>query len=81
LWDYTFGKTMQWQPTGGTVSPVRRLWVGMITWNGGSAVAWLGLAIWRIVEFHSMEFAILCALGVLYFAIVLRVLFPGRNAS
>jgi cellulose synthase (UDP-forming) len=81
LWDYTFGKTMQWQPTGGTVSPVRRLWVGMITWNGGSAVAWLGLAIWRIVEFHSMEFAILCALGALYLAIVLRVLFPGRNAS
>jgi len=81
LCDCIFGKTMQWEPTGTAVSPVRRLWVGMIIWNGGSALAWLGLASWRIAESHSVQFTILCALGVLYAAIVLRVLLPGRNAS
>ena len=81
LFDYVFGRTMQWQPTGTVVGPVRRLWIGIITWNAGSALAWLGLAAWRIAEHHSAQFAILFALAVLYAGIVLRVLVPGKNAS
>jgi cellulose synthase (UDP-forming) len=77
--DYARGKTMQWQPTGSGSSPVRRLWVGIYIWNGGSALAWLALACWRIAEYGSAQFAILLALGLLYVGIVLRVIFPGES--
>ena len=46
IWDYLRGKTMPWQPSArsGLGAPVSG---GTLLWNGGIAVAWLGLACWR----------------------------------
>lgn len=76
LCDFVTGRTMQWQPTGASISPVRRLWIGLIIWNGGTAIAWLALAIQRSAEYHSDRFAIVGALGLLYACIIAWLLMP-----
>lgn len=81
IWDYSRGKIMGWQPTGSKVSPLRRLWWGVRLWNGGTTVAWLALAGLRTYQTGSVRFAVLGALGLIQAAIVLRLIFPGRNAS
>lgn len=81
VWDYSRGKIMGWQPSGGKVSPLKRLWWGIRIWNGGMALAWLVLAGWRIHQTSSARFAVLGVFGAVYAAIVLRVLLPGRKAA
>ncbi len=80
VWDYSRGKIMGWQPSGGKVSPLKRLWWGIRIWNGGMALAWLVLA-GRIHQTSSARFAVLGMFGAVYAAIVLRVLLPGRKAA
>lgn len=81
VWDYSRGKIMSWQPTGGKVSPLRRLWWGVRLWSGGMTAAWVCLAALRIYQTHSPRFAVLGLFGVIQAAIVLRVIFPGRKAT
>lgn len=81
IWDYSRGKIMGWQPTGSKVSPLRRLWWGVRLWNGGTAVAWLVLAGLRIYQTGTFRFAVLGGFGLVQAAIVLRLMFPGRDAS
>jgi cellulose synthase (UDP-forming) len=81
IWDYSRGKIMGWQPSGGKVSPLNRLWWGIRLWNGAMAIAWVGLAAWRIHQTGSVRFALLGTFGVIYMAVLARVLFPGREAS
>jgi cellulose synthase (UDP-forming) len=80
IWDYLRGKTMQWQPTGAGVSPVRRFWVGIRVWNLTTVTVWLTLIAWRMTMIAPSRFIIITISGLLNAAIVLRVIFPGRNA-
>jgi hypothetical protein len=50
-------------------------------WNIGAAATWLGLAVWRTVEFGSPQFVIVLALGTCYAAGAIRVLIPPRKAA
>lgn len=81
IWDYFRGKIMSWQPTGGKVSPLRRLWWGVRLWSGGMTAAWLALAAFRINQTHSPRFVMLGLFGLVQAAIVMRVIFPGRKAA
>lgn len=80
IWDYALGRTMSWQPTGAGVSPVRRFWWGVRLWNLTAVAVWLGLIVWRATMFPPSRFTIVCVGGVINAAVVLRVVFPGRNA-
>jgi len=81
IWDYLRRTTMAWQASGGGVGQVRRFRVGVAVWNIGAAVTWLGLAVWRTVEFGSAQFVIVIALGTCYAAGALRVLIPPRKVA
>jgi cellulose synthase (UDP-forming) len=68
IWDHFRGKVMAWQPTGTSVSPVRRLWRALIGWNCSTAVAWLGLAVVRSLQYRTDRFAVVLLFGVIYVA-------------
>jgi cellulose synthase (UDP-forming) len=80
IWDYVRGKTMQWQPTGAGVSPVRRFWVGMRLWNLPVVTVWLTLIFWRMTMIAPGRLIVITISGLLQAAIVLRVIFPGKQA-
>ena len=77
FWDNFRGKRMGWQVTGSTSSrksQMRRFWVGLCAWNGGAALAWLGLAAWRSYQYGFGQFWVITVFGLLYAAIVGQVL-------
>lgn len=74
IWDYLRGKTMAWQASGAGVSSVRRFHLGVLVWNGGVAVSWLTLAIWRTVEYESWQFVIVIGLACFYTACTGRLI-------
>ena len=78
LWDYARGKVMTWQPTIGPVDAPRRFRKCVVGWNGTLALAWLGLAAWRIAETGSPRFLAVAAFGVLNAVVVGRIAFPGK---
>jgi hypothetical protein len=80
IWDYLRGKTMGWQATGAGVTSVRRLWWGIRLWSLPVVAVWLGLVVWRMTAIAPSRFTIITINGLINAAIVLRVLFPGRNA-
>ena len=80
IWDYLRGKTQDWQPTGGAVSPVRRFFWGVRLWNLPVAVAWVGLALWRMTSIAPGRLIVVTICGLIQSAVVLRVIFPGRDA-
>jgi hypothetical protein len=45
-------------------SKTRRIWAGILLWNGTTGVAWVLFALWRIAQ-HGMSFVILLATGLL----------------
>jgi hypothetical protein len=45
------------------------------------ATLWLALAIWRTATPDSLRFAVLLFFGLLNFAVVSRVIFPGGRAA
>jgi cellulose synthase (UDP-forming) len=71
---------MGWQPTGGSKrkSKTRRIWAGILLWNGTTGVAWVLLALWRVAQ-HGMSFVILLATGLLACAITAMALLSRRN--
>ena len=77
IWDGAWGRSMSWHPTRTPGSSLRRFRIGVTWWSGGAAALWLALAIFRMVTFGSWQFAILLFFGVLNFAVVARVIFPG----
>jgi cellulose synthase (UDP-forming) len=81
IWDYSRGKVMSWQPSRGPGDATRRFWWGVTMWNGSLAIAWLGLAAWRIEQTGSPRFGVVAAFGILNVLIVARLIFPGRNAA
>jgi cellulose synthase (UDP-forming) len=78
IWDYFRGKVMAWQPTGSSVSPVRRLWAALIVWNCGTGLAWLGAAVFRSWQFHSDRFFVVFLFGLFYVAPVAWTLWDRR---
>jgi cellulose synthase (UDP-forming) len=81
IWDYLRGNTMSWQATGAKVTSVRRFWWGVRLYNLTAVVAWLGLIGWRMTAIPPGRFTIVTISGLINAAIVLRVVFPGRNAA
>lgn len=81
LWDYGRGKVMSWQPSRGPADATRRFWWGVTLWNGTLAMAWLGLAAWRIWQTGSLRFAVVAVFGVVNALIVARLIFPGGSTS
>jgi cellulose synthase (UDP-forming) len=81
LWDYSRGRVMSWQPSRGPGDATRRFWWGVTTWNGGLAIAWVVLALWRIAQTGSGRFSVVAAFGVVNLLIVGRLIFPGRTAA
>jgi cellulose synthase (UDP-forming) len=74
IWDHFRGRVMAWQPTGTSVSPVRRLWAGLILWNGGTALLWFALAAWRTRQYHTDRFTVAILFGIMYVAPVVWIL-------
>jgi cellulose synthase (UDP-forming) len=81
IWDHLRGKVMAWQPTGASVSPVRRLWAALVLWNCGAGIAWLGLAVMRTYQFHSDSFVVIFLFGLFYVAPVTWILWDRRVNS
>jgi len=79
--DSARGKTMGWHPTRTPGSSLRRFRVWVTAWNGGLALAWAGLAVWRTVALASAQFAIVLAFGLVNLAVVGRVVFPGKRTA
>ena len=63
LWDYVRGQVMSWQPSRGPGDATRRFWWGVTGWNGTLALAWLGLAGWRMAQTGSLRFAVVAGFG------------------
>jgi hypothetical protein len=80
LWDYGRGKVMSWQPTRGPADATRRFRIAVVAWNGTLALAWLCLALWRMYQAASFQFAIVYLFGVLNLLIVFRIVFSQRKA-
>jgi cellulose synthase (UDP-forming) len=81
IWDGARGKTMGWHPTRTPGSALRRFRIGVIAWSGGSALLWVGLALWRTVTQTSGQFAVLLLFGLLNLAAAVRVICPGDNSA
>jgi cellulose synthase (UDP-forming) len=81
IWDYLRGNVMSWQPSRGPGDATRRFRKAVIGWNGSLAALWLALAALRMIEAPSVRFAAVAALGIFNAAIIVRVIFPGRNAQ
>jgi len=80
IWDYARGKVMSWEPARGPGDATRRFRKAVLLWNGTLGLAWLGLAVWRGLEYGSARFAVLAAFGVVNALIVARVIYPGASA-
>jgi hypothetical protein len=79
LWDFARGKVMMWQPTRGPKDAARRFRTCLVAWNGSLALAWLGLAVWRIAQTGSDRFTIVALFGVINGVIIARIAFPGKE--
>jgi cellulose synthase (UDP-forming) len=81
LWDICRRKRMGWQATGGSggrKAGTRRIWAGLTLWNGGTCLAWTGLAAWQLAR-HGAQFLPLLATGVLASLITGMALTARRN--
>ena len=76
IWDIVRGRPMGWTPTGAggaRKSKTRRLWIGMWVWSGGTAVAWVALAVWRMsTSLTPSDFTLMLASGLFYAVAVAR---------
>lgn len=79
LWDFARGKVMTWQPTRGPKDAARRFRTCLVVWNGSLALAWLGLAVWRITQTGSDRFAIVALFSVINAVIIGRIASPGKD--
>jgi cellulose synthase (UDP-forming) len=79
LWDFARGKVMSWQPSRGPGDATRRFRKAVVGWNGTLALAWLGLALWRVAQTHSDRFAVIALFGAVNVAVIMRIIFPGRE--
>jgi cellulose synthase (UDP-forming) len=81
LWDYARGKVMSWQPSRGPGDATSRGRKAVLAWNGPLALAWLGLAFWRMWQTGSARFALVAFFGIVNLVVIGRIIFPGKEAS
>lgn len=81
LWDYARGKVMSWQASRGPGDATRRFRKAVLCWNGMLAIAWLGLAAYRIVQTGADRFAIVALFGIVNMVVIGRVVIAGRQVS
>jgi cellulose synthase (UDP-forming) len=81
IWDVLRNNRMGWQPTGTSAKKQgrnRRFWIGMLGWTMTSAIAWVVLALWRMLDGRPMDYAVLLAAGLFYAVTAGRVLYRPR---
>jgi cellulose synthase (UDP-forming) len=79
IWDFARGRVMSWTPTRQPADATHRFWLGVTLWNGGLALLWVALAVWRIAQTGSPRFAVVTLLGVVNLVVIGRLIFPGRR--
>ncbi|MFH8799243.1 glycosyltransferase family 2 protein [Streptomyces sp. NPDC017936] len=84
IWDIARGRRQAWRPTGSAAAGRkrnRRFGVGVWVWSGGTALLWVGGALWRMLTLYPPDFALVLASGLFYAVVVGRVLVPPRAAT
>ena len=81
IWDYAWGRSCLGQPSRGPRTPPAGSARRCACWNGTLAIAWVGLAAWRIEQTMSVRFAVVGLFGLANLAAVLRVVFPGKECA
>ncbi|MFI9547455.1 glycosyltransferase family 2 protein [Streptomyces sp. NPDC052016] len=84
IWDIVRGRRQSWRPTGSATARRkgnRRFWIGIWLWSGGTALTWVGAAIWRALTMYPPDFALVLATGLFYSVIVGRVVIPPRSTA
>jgi cellulose synthase (UDP-forming) len=84
FWDLARGKRRGWQPSGSGVTRQdgrRRFWIGAVGWSAGSAAAWVGLAMWRMMTINAGNVVLILALGMFELTVVGRILIQPRVGS
>jgi cellulose synthase (UDP-forming) len=82
LWDIARRRQLDWQSTGQSKrkAGTRRIWVGLTIWNGGTCLAWVALACWRLATLGA-AFVPLLAIGLFTSSITAMALAARRNHS
>uniref|UniRef100_UPI003EBEED0B glycosyltransferase family 2 protein n=1 Tax=Streptomyces tabacisoli TaxID=3156398 RepID=UPI003EBEED0B len=84
IWDILRRNRVGWRPTGSSGArsdKTRRFWIGMWVWSGGTAVLWVGAAVWRMLTMNAPDFALILSSGLFYALVVGRVLVQPRAES
>ena len=82
--DMLRGRLRGWQPSGSSKTRQdgrKRFWIGLIGWSFGSAVLWIGLALWRMMTMDPYNFFLLFVLGVFQLVVVGRILIQPRAGT
>ncbi len=78
------GKKLGWNPSGGDKKKQdgrKRFWICFTVWSVGSSLAWIGVALWRMLTMNPANFVVLFALGLFELVIAGRVLIqPATDA-
>ena len=78
-WDVVRGRTALASGSGRATAAVRGIWYGIIGWNGGLGLVWLGLGAWRIAQTGSWRFSAATLLSVINLAVVVRLMIAGHG--
>jgi cellulose synthase (UDP-forming) len=80
LWDILRRRRLGWQSTGDATrkAGTRRIWIGVAVWNGGTGLAGVTLACWRLLGFGT-EFIPLIVTGLISCGITGMALTARRN--
>jgi cellulose synthase (UDP-forming) len=81
IWDILRKNRMGWQPTGSSgakKNKTRRFWLGLSLWGGGTALVWVGVAVWRMLTMYPPDFALILSSGLFYALVVGRALIQPR---
>ncbi|MET7619723.1 glycosyltransferase family 2 protein [Streptomyces sp. NPDC005408] len=84
IWDIVRGRRQAWRPTGSATARRngnRRFWIGVWVWSGGTALIWVGAALWRTLTMYPPNFALILFSGLFYAVIVGRILVPSRGTA
>jgi cellulose synthase (UDP-forming) len=85
IWDTVRRRPMGWTPTGAggaKKDKARRLWIGMWAWSGGTAVAWVAVAVWRMsTSLTPSDYDLMLASGLFYTVAVARALIQPRSGE
>jgi cellulose synthase (UDP-forming) len=84
IFDIVRGRRQAWRPTGSAAARRnghRRLLIGVWIWSGGTALIWVGAALWRMLTMYPPDFALVLCCGLFYAVIVGRILVPPRRTA